>query len=98
MYTRCSATVDSRTGAVTEVWFSLPAAAAQQVHLPDEAALRAFAAQAGLESLGDWAADDRYPCALHSTNGAALITASTNPYTNYNTAFCYYSLTLHTET
>ncbi len=38
---------------------------------------------AGLESLGDWAApaDSPYGCALYSTNGGALITASTHPYT-----------------
>ena len=56
---------------------------AEALPLPDEPALRAFAAQAGLESLGDWAvpADSAYRCALCSENGQALITASTHPYT-----------------
>ena len=49
---------------------------------PDEAALRAFADQAGLENLGDWAVpqDSPYPNALYSQNGEALITASVNAY------------------
>lgn len=53
LYTRASVTIDSRTGTVVEVWFSLPADSAPPVQLPDEDALRAFAAQAGLEGLGD---------------------------------------------
>ena len=63
---------------------------------------RSFAAQAGLESLGDWAAPESspYDCALYSTNGGALITASTHPYTytGYTAADgaerWYYSLAL----
>lgn len=49
---------------------------------PDEAGLRAFAAQAGLETLGDWAVpqDSPYPNALYSHNGEALITASVSAY------------------
>ena len=83
LLTRSSVTMDSRTGAVVEVWLSLPAGDAEALPLPDETALRAFAAQAGLESLGDWAvpADSAYRCALCSENGRALITASTHPYT-----------------
>ena len=101
LFTRYSVTMDSRTGAVIEVWLSLPAADIDRVHLPDETALRAFAAQAGLDSLGDWAvpADSPYGCALASENGGALITASTHPYTygSYtaeNSDRWYYSLSL----
>ena len=83
LFTRYSVTMDSRTGAVIEVWLSLPAEDIDRAHLPDETALRAFAAQAGLESLGDWAApaDSAYGCALYSENGQALVAASTHPYT-----------------
>ena len=66
------------------------------------------AAQAGLESLGDWAApaDSPYGCALYSTNGGALITASTHPYTYQDYVGTapvssdrwYYSLTLQLRT
>ena len=101
LLTRSSVTMDSRTGAVVEVWLSLPAGDAEALPLPDETALRAFAAQAGLESLGDWAvpADSAYRCALCSENGRALITASTHPYTygSYTGAAgdrWYYSLSL----
>ena len=76
--------------------------------LPTETALRSFAAQAGLESLGDWAApaDSPYGCALYSTNGGALITASTHPYTYQDYVGTapvssdrwYYSLTLQLRT
>ena len=99
LYTRASVTIDSRTGTVVEVWFSLPADSAPPVQLPDEDALRAFAAQAGLEGLGDWAApaDSSYTCALYSANGSALIAASTHPYTGYDADRCYYSLTLQAE-
>lgn len=101
LLTRSSVTMDSRTGAVVEVWLSLPAEDAEALPLPDENALRAFAAQAGLESLGDWTvpADSTYRCALCSENGRALITASTHPYTygSYTGAAgdrWYYSLSL----
>lgn len=99
LYTRASVTIDSRTGTVVEVWFSLPADSAPPVQLPDEDALCAFAAQAGLEGLGDWAApaDSSYTCALYSANGSALIAASTHPYTGYDADRCYYSLTLQAE-
>ena len=80
-------------------------AAAQET---TETALRSFAAQAGLESLGDWAApaDSPYGCALYSTNGGALITASTHPYTYQDYVGAapvssdrwYYSLTLQLRT
>ena len=70
--------------------------------------LRSFAAQAGLESLGDWAApaDSPYGCALYSANGGALITASTHPYTYQDYVGTapvssdrwYYSLTLQLRT
>lgn len=103
LLTRSSVTMDSRTGAVVEVWLSLPAGDAEALPLPDETALRAFAAQAGLESLGDWAvpADSAYRCALCSENGQALITASTHPYTygSYTGTAgdrWYYSLSLQT--
>lgn len=115
LYTACSLTMDSRTGAVTDIWLSAPydyfgGLATQQVALeaaaqaaleaaatgevdaaggstapptPDETALHAFAEQAGLAALGDWAVpqDSLYPHALYSQNGAALITASVYPYT-----------------
>ena len=115
LYTACSLTMDSRTGAVVDIWLSAPydyfgGRAAQQAALeaaaeaalqatatgeadaaagsaeppmPDEAALHAFAEQAGLAALGDWAVpqDSLYPHALYSQNGAALITASLYPYT-----------------
>ena len=104
VFTRYSVTIDSRTGAVVEVWLSLPAADIENTALPDETALHAFVAQAGLESLGDWTApaDTGYGCALYSANGRALITASTHPYTYTSyvsdavalTDRWYYSLTL----
>ena len=83
LLTRSSVTMDSRTGAVVEVWLVAAGRGRRGAALPDETALRAFAAQAGLESLGDWAvpADSAYRCALCSENGQALITASTHPYT-----------------
>ena len=102
LFTRYSITMDGRTGMVVEVWFSLPAADAAETPLPGADALRSFAAQAGLESLGDWAAPESspYDCALYSANGGALITASTHPYTytGYTAADgaerWYYSLAL----
>ena len=77
LFTRYSITMDGRTGMIVEVWFSLPAADAAETPLPGADALRSFAAQAGLESLGDWAAPESspYDCALYSANGGALITA-----------------------
>lgn len=93
MYIGASASLESMNYA--------DAATADALPLPDETALRAFAAQAGLESLGDWAvpADSAYRCALCSENGQALITASTHPYTygSYTGAAgdrWYYSLSL----
>lgn len=106
LFTRYSVTMDSRTGIAVEVWLSLPAAMAADTAMPGEDALRQFAAQAGLESLGDWAApaDSPYACALYSANGQALITASTHPYTytGYTSAETadrwYYSLSLQPYT
>lgn len=102
LFTRYSITMDGRTGMIVEVWFSLPAADAAETPLPGADALRSFAAQAGLESLGDWAVPESspYDCALYSANGGALITASTHPYTytGYTAADgaerWYYSLAL----
>ena len=75
LFTRYSVTMDSRTGTVVEAWLSMAGTDAENTPLPTETALRSFAAQAGLESLGDWAApaDSPYGCALYSTNGGALI-------------------------
>lgn len=115
LYTACSLTMDSRTGAVVDIWLSAPydyfggraaqqaaleaaaeaalegaatgeadvAAGSAEPSMPDETALHAFAEQAGLAALGDWAVpqDSLYPNALYSQNGAALITASLYPYT-----------------
>ena len=102
LFTRYSVTMDSRTGMAVDIWLSLPADAAAETTPTDPDALYSFAAQAGLESLGDWAvpADSPYACALYSANGGALITASTHPYTytGYTSAEAtdrwYYSLAL----
>ena len=53
--------MDSRTGVMTQVWISAPRQGEEAPPAPDEAGLRAFAAQAGLESLGDWAVPDETP-------------------------------------
>ena len=108
LFTRYSVTMDSRTGTVVEAWLSMAGTDAENTPLPTETALRSFAAQAGLESLGDWAApaDSPYGCALYSTNGGALITASTHPYTYQDYVGTapvssdrwYYSLTLQLRT
>lgn len=108
LFTRYSVTMDSRTGTVVEVCLSMAGTDAENTPLPTETALRSFAAQAGLESLGDWAApaDSPYGCALYSTNGGALITASTHPYTYQDYVGTapvssdrwYYSLTLQLRT
>ena len=108
LFTRYSVTMDSRTGTVVEAWLSMAGTDAENTPLPTETALRSFAAQAGLESLGDWAApaDSPYGCALYSTNGGALITASSHPYTYQDYVGTapvlsdrwYYSLTLQLRT
>lgn len=108
LFTRYSVTMDSRTGTVVEAWLSMAGTDAENTPLPTETALRSFAAQAGLESLGDWAApaDSPYGCALYSANGGALITASTHPYTYQDYVGTapvssdrwYYSLTLQLRT
>lgn len=108
LFTRYSVTMDSRTGTVVEAWLSMAGTDAENTPLPTETALRSFAAQAGLESLGDWAAPagSPYGCALYSTNGGALITASTHPYTYQDYVGTapvssdrwYYSLTLQLRT
>lgn len=86
LYTVFSLTMDSRTGVVTQVWISAPRQGDTPPAAPDEAGLRAFADQAGLENLGDWAAPENSPYthALYSANGEALITAAVSPY-EYNT-------------
>lgn len=108
LFTRYSVTMDSRTGTVVEAWLSMAGTDAENTPLPTETALRSFAAQAGLESLGDWAApaDSPYGCALYSTNGGVLITASSHPYTYQDYVGTapvlsdrwYYSLTLQLRT
>ena len=108
LFPRYSVTMDSRTGTVVEAWLSMAGTDAENTPLPTETALRSFAAQAGLESLGDWAAPagSPYGCALYSTNGGALITASTHPYTYQDYVGTapvssdrwYYSLTLQLRT
>lgn len=82
LYTVFSLTMDSRTGVVTQLWISAPQEGETAPAAPDETALRAFARQAGLENLGDWAVPDNTPYshALYSANGAALITAAVSPY------------------
>ena len=64
LFTRYSVTMDSRTGTVVEAWLSMAGTDAENTPLPTETALRSFAAQAGLESLGDWAAPRRQPLRL----------------------------------
>ena len=83
--------MDSRTGQVYS--FSTPAdsaAAHDPESLPKEAALRAFADQAGLTSLGDWTwrEDLTYPRAIYSLNGQALVAAASGAYT-VNDYFTY---------
>lgn len=82
LYTVFSLTMDSRTGVVTQVWVSAPRQGETTPAAPDEAGLRAFADQAGLENLGDWAVPEQTPYAhaLYSANGEALITATVSPY------------------
>lgn len=82
LYTVFSLTMDSRTGVVTQVWVSAPRQGESTPAAPDEAGLRAFADQAGLENLGDWAVPEQTPYAhaLYSANGEALITATVSPY------------------
>lgn len=85
LYTVFSLTMDSRTGVITQVWVSAPRQGEAIPASPDEAGLRAFADQAGLENLGDWAVPEQTPYAnaLYSANGEALITATVSPY-EYN--------------
>ena len=82
LYTAFSLTIDSRTGAVTQLWISAPRQGDDPPPVPDEAGLRAFAVQAGLEALGDWTVPENsaYPHALYSRNGQALISATVSPY------------------
>ena len=47
LLTRSSVTMDSRTGAVVEVWLSLPAEDAEALPLPDETGLRALQRRPG---------------------------------------------------
>lgn len=81
------------TGQVYSFWLSTPAdsaAAHDPESLPKEAALRAFADQAGLTSLGDWTwrEDLTYPRAIYSLNGQALVAAASGAYT-VNDYFTY---------
>ena len=73
-------TVDSRTGQVLAVWLSAPAGTV----LPtlDESNLRAFVAQAGLTSLGDWILRDdlNYTNALYSCNGEVIAAVDCKTY------------------
>lgn len=82
LYTAFSMTMDSRTGVITQLWISAPRTGDTPLPTPGEDALRAFAAQAGLENLGDWAVPENcpYPNALYSRNGEALIAALVSPY------------------
>ncbi len=82
LYTAFSMTMDSRTGVITQLWISAPRTGDTPPPAPGEDALRAFAAQAGLENLGDWAVPENcpYPNALYSRNGEALIAALVSPY------------------
>ena len=74
-------TVDSRTGQVLAVWLSAPAGTT----LPtlDEGNLRAFVAQAGLTSLGDWTLRDdlNYTNALYSCTGEVIAAVDCKTYT-----------------
>lgn len=82
LYTAFSLTMDTRTGVVTQLWISAPREGDTAPAAPDENGLRAFASQAGLEALGDWAVPENSPygCALYSRNGEALISAAVNAY------------------
>lgn len=82
LYTVFSLTLDSRTGVVTQVWISAPQQEGDPPPVPGEEGLRAFAVQAGLEALGDWAVPENSPYthALYSRNGEALITTAVSPY------------------
>lgn len=98
--TALSLTMDSRTGQVISVWIST--ADGENRPEADEDNLRAFVAQAGLASLGDWTERDdlTYTNALYSANGQALAAADCKNYQlEENTTLPYYSmgLTLCTE-
>lgn len=73
-------TVDSRTGQVLAVWISAPAGSSPPTLNEDN--LRAFVAQAGLTSLGDWTLRDdlNYTNALYSCNGQALAAVDCKTY------------------
>lgn len=95
--TALSLTMDSRTGQVISVWISAPG----EKDLPDadETALTAFAEQAGLASLGDWATrtDWSYTTALYSQNGGAVVAADHKPYETNGVERQYYSIALSLE-
>lgn len=92
--TAFSMTMDSRTGQIISVWISAPDGAA----LPDadENALLAFAEQAGLASLGDWAAreDWNYKTALYSQNGGVTVAADHKTYETNGVTRQYYSISI----
>lgn len=73
-------TADSRTGQVLAVWLSAPAGSRPPAL--DESNLRAFVAQAGLTSLGDWTLRDdlNYTNALYSRNGEVLAAVDCKTY------------------
>ena len=79
-----------RPQGVPVIFLTAKAAAHDPESLPKEAALRAFADQAGLTSLGDWTwrEDLTYPRAIYSLNGQALVAAASGAYT-VNDYFTY---------
>ncbi len=80
LFTRYSVTIDSRTGTVVEAWLSMTGTDAENTPLPTETALRSFAAQAGLESLGDWGRPpSTAPTAAPSTARTAVRSSPPRP-------------------
>lgn len=73
-------TADSRTGQVLAVWLSAPAG--DKLPTLDEGNLRAFVAQAGLTSLGDWTLRDdlNYTNAMYSRNGEVIAAVDCKTY------------------
>ncbi len=108
--TAFSLMMDSRTGQVLSVWISMASAGeamytktptlqeAAPMNMPEATTenLQAFVAQAGLASLGDWAARDdlTYTNALYSANGQALAAADCKDYQLENTTLPYYSMNI----
>ena len=71
LLTRSSVTMDSRTGAVVEVWLSLPAGDAEALPLPDETALRALQPRPGWKA----SAIGPYPPTVPTAAPSAVKTA-----------------------